>query len=85
MYLAQLGALIAEHLDHMFLGACREIDSSVDGRMCPKSFGRVWKSLKVVGPSVGDLRRPTVCECNGGIPAEDGVVPSIIGFGEVRR
>jgi hypothetical protein len=38
----------------------------------------------VVGPSVGDLRSPTVCQCNGGISAGDGQVPSIVGSGEVE-
>jgi hypothetical protein len=50
---------------------------------CPGSlclFARNF--LKTVGPSVGDLRWPTVCWCNGGISAGDGQVPSIVGSGE---
>jgi hypothetical protein len=56
---------VAGHLGVVSLGARRDPGSGVDERLCPRSLGRV-EFLKVVGPSVGDLR-PTVCWCNGGI------------------
>jgi hypothetical protein len=76
---------VARHLGVVSLAACRKPGSGVDARVYPRSLGRVWKFLKMIGPSVGELRRPTVCWCNGGISAGDGQVPSIIGSEVVRR